>query len=161
MNTRIVAAKDRPSGSQVPVQKSGLLENVHERLKLLGEIVTAVVIVTTFVSVIIGTIIIRIYLSNFLIAISPLDTFGASSLEIFMVFFIALLVGAVVLFLSPLLATYVVDRETRASLPNLFGRRYITPDNLRFRNVAAPQPRPPLLLTRGTFRRFLVASLSS
>ena len=60
MNTRVVAAEDRPSGSQVPVQKSSMLENVHERLKLLGEIVTAVVIVTTFISVIIGTMLIRL-----------------------------------------------------------------------------------------------------
>jgi hypothetical protein len=156
MNTRAVAAQNIKSGSQVPVQKPTTLENVHKWLKLMGEIVTAIVIVATFASVILGTIIIRIYLSHFIVVISPLDTFGASSLEIFMVFFITLLGSAGFLFLAPLLATYLVGRETRASLPNLFGRSYIPPDTQRFKNVAVSQPRPPLLLTRGTFLQFLL-----
>ena len=114
-----------------------------------GEIVTAVVIITTFISVIFGTVIIRIYLSNFSIPISPLDAFSVSSLQIFMVFFVTLLTGAVALFLIPLFATYFVDPETRYSFPKLFGRRYIPPVILRPRTLATRQQRPALLLARG------------
>jgi len=147
--------KDRPLGSQVPVQKPTTLENIHKWLKLVGEMVTAVVIIATVTSVVIGTIIVRIYLSSFSIPISPLDTLSASSLQIFMVFFLTLMGGVVFLFLAPLAATYLVELGTRESLPNLFGRRYILPDTPRPKTVAARQPRPALLLTRGTFPKFL------
>jgi hypothetical protein len=143
MDTRVVA-KDRSLGSQVPVQTQ--MEKAHRWLKLLGEMVAAAVGITTVASIIIGTIIIKIYLSYFAIAISPLDTFSASSLQIFVFFFILLLGSAVFLFLVPLCATYIVPPETRDSLPDLFGRRYLPPGTL--------QPQPALLLTRGTFPNF-------
>jgi hypothetical protein len=147
--------KDRLFGPQVPVQKPTTLENMHKWLKLVGEMVTSAVIIATVTSVVIGTIMVRIYLSSFSISISPLDTLSASSLQIFMVFFLTLMGGAVFLFLAPLAATYIVQPETRESLPNLFGRRYIPRDTLRPKTVAARQPRPALLLTRGTFPKFL------
>ena len=105
-------------------------ESLHDWLKLLGEMVTAIVIMTTFASVIIGYIVITFYLSNFSVVISPLDTFSLSSIQIFMVFFLAILISAVVLFLFPLWATYWAPPETRESLPNLFGSRDIAPDTL-------------------------------
>src|SRR5262249_18259038 len=104
-------ATDRPLGSRVPVQTQ--VENVHKWLKPLGEIVTAASIITAFASVVIGAIIIRIYLSNFAIPISPLDTFSASSLQIFVFFFIALLGTSVFIFLVPFYAAYLVPPETR------------------------------------------------
>ena len=74
--------KDRSSGLAAPVQKPTTLENAHRSLKLVSEIVTAVVIITTVISAIVGTILIRLYLSYFSVAISPLDTLSASSLQV-------------------------------------------------------------------------------
>jgi hypothetical protein len=147
MNTSDGTTKYRPLGSQDPLQTQ--LANAHEWLKPLREIVIDVSAITAFASAIIGFILIRIYLSNFSISISPLDAFGASSLQIFVFFFIAGLGSAVFVFLLPLCATYIVPPETRDSLPDLFGRRYIPPD--------PRQPRPALLLTRGhgTFPDFI------
>jgi uncharacterized membrane protein len=59
--------------------------------------------------------------------------------------FIACLGCAICLILLPLFVPYFVLPETRDSLPNLFGMRYIPPDI----------PRPVLLLKRGTFFDFL------
>ena len=136
------------------IQKPTTLEDVHSRLKLVSEIVTAVVIITTVTSVVIGTMVINLYLSNFSISISPLDTLSASSLQIFMVFFVTLMVGAVSLFLIPFAAPYYVDPETRHSLPNLFGRRYSPPDALRPGIIVAPQRRRAFPLTIGTVPSF-------
>src|ERR1700758_707597 len=68
---------------------------VHRWLKRAGEIVTSVTIITTFVSVVGGAIILNVYLSNFAPIISPFDTFSVVSLQVFMVFFLSLL-GSVV-----------------------------------------------------------------
>jgi hypothetical protein len=107
------------------------------------------VAITDFASAIVGFVLIRIYLSNFSIPISPLDAFGVSSLQIFSFFFIAGLGSEVFVFLLPICATYIVPPETRDGLPDLFGKRYVQPDAL--------QPRLALLLTRdhGTFPDFI------
>ena len=65
--------------------------------------------------------------------------------------FIACLGCAICLILLPLFVPYFVLPETRDSLPNLFGMRYIPPDI----------PRPVLLLKRGTFFDFLKESKNS
>jgi hypothetical protein len=142
MNTRAVATKDRPLGSQVPVQTQ--MENARRWLKPLREIVIDVSTITAFASAIIGTTIIRVYLSNFSIPISPLDTFSGVSLQIFAFLFITILGTAVFLFLVPFCAPYLVPPETRESLQELFGRRNIPPDTLR----------PALRLTRGALLNF-------
>ena len=129
MNTRDGATQDRPSESQVPLQTR--LENARKWLKLLREIVIDVSAITAFASAIIGFILIRVYLSNFSISISPIDTFGASSLQIFVFFFVAGLGSAVFVFLLPFWATFIVPPETRDSLPDLFGRRYVPPDTVQ------------------------------
>jgi hypothetical protein len=121
MNTRTIAVKERPLfGSQVPAQKPTTLENVHSWLKLISEIVSAVVITTTVASGIIGILIIGTYLSNFTIPISPIDTLSVSSFQLFMVFFIAILVGVVVFLFTPLTAPYLWrvrhERAYRSSL---------------------------------------------
>jgi hypothetical protein len=127
------ATKDKALGSQVPVQTQ--VENAHKWLKLLGGIVTNVTIITSFFSVIIGAIVIITYLSNFAIPISPLGTFGASSFQIFVFFFIALLGSGVSIFLVPLYATYLAPHEIRDSLQELFTQRNIPPNTLRTRRV--------------------------
>jgi hypothetical protein len=53
--------KDRLLGSQVPAQEPTMLENLHRRLKLVGEIVAAVVTVLVVPSLIIGAFIIQEY----------------------------------------------------------------------------------------------------
>jgi hypothetical protein len=95
--------------------------NVHRWLKRAGEIATSVTIITTFVSVVGGVIILRVYLSNFAPTISPLDTLSVVSLQVFMVCFLSFLSSVVCLVLTPFGARYFVDPRTRESLPKLFG----------------------------------------
>ena len=103
------------------------MENAHKWIKLVVDVITLII----FASVILGYVMIRTYLSNFRTFISPLDTFSASSLQIFGILFIVLLGSAVFFFLVPFCAPYIVSPETRESLQELFGRRNIPPHTLR------------------------------
>ena len=96
---------------------STALANVHRWLKHVCGIITAAGII----GAIIATVIIQVYLSNFSIYISPVDTLSTRSLEIFMFVFSALLLSLVGVFLSPFFTPHFVLRETRDILPNLFG----------------------------------------
>jgi hypothetical protein len=96
---------------------STTLANVHRWLKHVCGILTAVGII----GAIIGTVIIQAYLSSFSIYISPVDTLSTRSLESFMFVFSVRLLSVVGLFLLPFFTPYFVLRETRDSLPNLFG----------------------------------------
>jgi hypothetical protein len=118
---RHVMKKDRPLTT---------LENVYRWLKLVGGSATAVVAIFIAISTIIGTGIIQIYLSNFLIPITPLPDLSQQSLQIFILIFIALLACAVGSLIMPFLNRYSAAPETVDSLPNLFGMRY-SPDTRR------------------------------
>ena len=108
------------------------VENAHKWIKLVVDVSTLIALV----SLILGYVLIRMYLSNFVTTILPFDTFSVSSLQIFGILFIVILGNAVAFFLVPFCAPYFVSSETRDNLQELFGRRNIPLHTLQARGGA-------------------------